>query len=293
MVQLLFNAISAGSLAALVASGLGVVYGILRVFNLALGQTVLMGGYLTWWFHDALHWPLVPSIGAGIVVGALLSWLTYDVFMAPFARRHPYLPIVTTIALSMMLDGAILMVFGAQPKTIAPEWQATLTLWGATVSWAQIVLCTTTAVLLGGTAWMLGHTRLGRQLRATAQHHEAAGALGIRADHLQRILVIVSGTLACAGGVFIGIDQNLTPTLAFPLTIKAYAAVIAGGMGNLWGTVACAFGIALIEQLAVGTPWWFGTYIPAGYQSLPALVIIIAFLLWKPEGLFGHVTRRA
>ena len=81
--------------------------------------------------------------------------------------------------------------------------------------------------------------------------------------------------------------------LAFPITIKAYAALIAGGKDNFWGTILAAYLIAMIEQVAVGTPWFFGSYISAGYQSTIALLFIIVVLLIKPTGLFSRRLRTA
>jgi len=104
---------------------------------------------------------------------------------------------------------------------------------------------------------------------------------------------VLSGVFAAAGGIFIGIDQNLTPTLAFPITIKAYAAIIAGGKGNFWGAIVCAYLIALLEQVVVGIHWFGVFYIPAGYQQTVALLFIIVFLLLKPTGIFGSVSRSA
>src|SRR3989344_3630302 len=109
--QLLVNALIAGSLAALMAGGLALVYGVLGVFNLALGQLALIGGYFTWWFHQQAHLPLPLSILLGMVVGGLVSWASFELAIAPFYRRHRFLPLVTTIALSMILDSLILLVF--------------------------------------------------------------------------------------------------------------------------------------------------------------------------------------
>ena len=108
---------------------------------------------------------------------------------------------------------------------------------------------------------------------------------------MHRLIFVMSGMLATCGGIFIGIDQNLTPVLAFPITIKAYAAVIAGGRGNFWGAIICAYLIALLEQFAVGVKWFGAFYIPAGYQQSVALVFIIFFLLYKPTGLFAGRAR--
>ena len=136
-------------------------------------------------------------------------------------------------------------------------------------------------------------TAFGRKIRAVVQNDHAAMSLGIRAPVLHRFIFILSGILAGLGGIYLGIDQNLTPVFAFPITIKAYAAIIAGGQGNIWGAIICAYLIALLEQLLVGIHWFGAFYVPAGYQQTVALLFIILFLLFKPTGLFADKARSA
>lgn len=290
--QLLINGLIAGSLAALLAGGLALVYGVLGVFNLALGQTVLFGGYITWWLVAIAGWPLPLAVLGGLVGGALLAWITFEMFIVPFYKRHRFLPLVTTIAWSLILDGSILLLFQERPVSIIPGLQRMIDLDGARISPEQIVLIAATLFLLFFLAYVLHSTAFGRRIRAVVQHPEAAMSLGVPAPLLHRLLFVVSGVLASAGGIFIGIDQNLTPTLAFPLTIKAYAAIIAGGKGNVWGAILCAYLIAFLEQFIVGIRWFGVFYVPAGYQATVALIVIIVFLLWRPQGLFS-VARRA
>ena len=291
--QLLVNALIAGSLAALMAGGLALVYGVLGIFNLALGQLALVGGLSTWFLHQQLHFPLFPSIVGGIVTGGLVTWLTFEVAVAPFYRRERTLPLVTTIAWGMILDAMIILIFQEQPKNILTRSKHFLAIDSIRISVEQLLLIAVTLVFVCGVAWILHSTSFGRKIRATVQHPDAARSLGISSSLLHRIVFIGSGVLAACGGIYIGIDQNLTPTIAFPVTIKAYAALIAGGKDNFWGTILAAYIIALIEQLAVGTPWWFGSYISAGYQSVVALLFIIIVLLIKPMGLFSHKARAA
>ena len=97
--QLLINGLIAGSLAALLAGGLALVYGVLGVFNLALGQMALIAGYSTWWLHQVIGFPLAVSIIGGLLIGAVISWLCFEIFINPFYKRHRFLPIVTTISL--------------------------------------------------------------------------------------------------------------------------------------------------------------------------------------------------
>lgn len=291
--QLFFNGLIAGSLAALIAGGLALVYGTLGVFNLALGQMVLIGGYTTWWFHQELGLSLPFSVIGGILIGIATSWVAFEIFIRPFYRRHRFLPLVTTISMSMILDALILLLFEERPKNILSDAKHMYSLLGASISAEQILLILATCVLLAVFAMVLHSTPFGRRLRAVVQNDIAAMSLGIRAFALHRLLFIASGILAACAGIFIGIDQNLSPLLAFPLTIKAYAAVIAGGKGNFWGAVLCAYLIAFLEQIIVGIRWFGLFYVPAGFQQTVALVFIILLLLFKPAGLFGTRARSA
>ncbi len=290
--QLLLNAIIAGSFAALMAAGLSLVYGVLGVFNMALGQLALFSGYATWWLVSVADLPLAVAVLLGLSAGALLTWLSFELTVVPFYKRHRFLPLVTTIALSMVLDGLLIMLFHENPKSIDTGGRHALQVGGLALSAEQVILIALTVGFIALLAWVLAATSFGRRIRATVQHPAAAESLGINAPLLHRLVFILSGVLAGCAGIFQGIDLNLTPTMGFAITIKAYAALIAGGKESLKGTILCAYGIALLEQLAVGIPW-FGLYIPSGYQSTVALVIIIVMLLIKPEGLFGSRVRRA
>lgn len=289
--QLLVNGLLAGSLLALIASGLALVYGVLGVFNLALGQLALIGGYAAWWLHIPLGLPLILSIPLGAAIGGIVTWLSFEVAVAPFYRRHRFLPLVTTIALGMILDAIILLFFEERPRAILPGAKHIMDIAGIRIAGEQLSLIAATMFFLLGLAWLLRRTAIGRRIRATVQHPEAARSLGINAPLLHRVVFVGSGILAALGGIYVGIDQNLTPTLAFPLTIKAYAALIAGGKDNLWGTILMSYVIALLEQLFIGIPWAAGHYLPAGYQSIVALLFIIGILLLKPTGLFSSTSR--
>lgn len=288
--QLLINALIAGSLAALIAGGLALVYGVLGVFNMALGQMVLFGGYLTWFLHQSLGMSLFPSILGGLMGGGVLTLLTFEIFIKPFYRHHRFLPLVTTIALSMILDAVLLLWFKESPKSILPGLKQMHEVLGGRISTEQLMLIGFTLLALCAFAYIFHMTPFGRRIRAVTQHDSAAMSLGINAPILHRFVFVLSGLFAAAGGIFIGIDQNLTPTFAFTLTIKAYAAIIAGGKGNIWGAIICAYLIALLEQLVVGIHWFGSFYVPAGYQQTVALAFIIILLLFRPEGLF--VTRQ-
>lgn len=291
--QLLINALIGGSFAALLAGGLTLVYGVLRVFNISHGQLALVGGYTTWWLHQVAHVPLVPSILGGVLTAAFVTWICFEVAIAPFYRRHPFLPLVSTIAFSIILDAFFPLLFGESTKSIVNSSGGTMAIGDALITYHQLILIAFTLVLLACTGLILFATPFGRRVRASVQQPEAARSLGIASGRLHRIVFISSGVLAGLAGIYMGIDQNISPAFSFPLTIRAYAAVIAGGKDNLWGTVLAAYIISLLEQMAVGLPWWFGSYIPAGYQGSVALVVVMVVLLFLPNGLFTPRSRTA
>ncbi len=288
--QLLINAAIAGSFAALMAAGLSLVYGVLGVFNMALGQIALAGGYGAWWLLMKVGLPFPFAVLGGAFIAAAVTWASFEFFVAPFYKRHRFLPLVTTIALSMILDGILLYLFKEDPKSISTGGKHLVSLGSAVFSIEQGALVIITVLFLSALAWMLVGTSFGRLIRATVQHSSAAESLGINARFLHRIVFIMSGVLAGFAGIYLGIDQNLTPVLGFSITIKAYAAIIAGGKNSLKGAVIFAYLIAFLEQIAIGVPW-FGFYIPAGFQSTVALLIIIVMLLIRPQGFFGSKLR--
>lgn len=290
--QLIINGLIAGSFAALLASGLAFVYGLLGFFNFSLGQIALFTGYMTWWLHRSLELPFALSLLGGVMSGGVLTMIVFELSVAPFYRRHNFLPLVTTIAMSIILDGILLMLFHEYPRSIIAGTKQFFDIGSLRFSLEQCVLVFSTVTFLSLLAFFLARTSLGRRVRATVEHPEAAESLGINIRFLHRAVFVMSGILAGLGGIYLGIDQNLTPTLGFAITIKAYAALIAGGKKSLKGTILCAYAIAFLEQFAVGIPF-FGYYIPAGYQGSVALLVIIAFLLYKPEGLFGSKLRTA
>jgi branched-subunit amino acid ABC-type transport system permease component len=235
--------------------------------------------------------PFLLAVCGGIGVTIVVSLVSFFVFVKPFYKIHRFLPIVTTIALSMMLDATILLFFHERPRTMFPGVKRIFSFWDMHVNVAQVTLMLLTLLLLMVLAFVLHSTAFGRRLRAVVSNDHAATSLGIATRPLHLLLYTVSAVLATCGGIFISIDQSLSPTLAFSITIKAYSAIIAGGKGNIWGAILCAYLIALLEQLIVGIHWFSFFYVPAGFQSSIALIIIILFLLFKPSGLFVRTAR--
>jgi branched-subunit amino acid ABC-type transport system permease component len=185
------------------------------------------------------------------------------------------------------------MVFGVNVRSLSDG--AELSSWefyGMYITPVQVVIISSALgvlVLLGLTVHC---TSLGRKLRALSENISAAQAMGIRVQRINLVVFVVCAVLAAFAGVLVGYETNLQPTMGSAYTIKAFAAMILGGLGNVWGTVAGSYLLGLVENLAIGLD--FGGYsLPAGYKDAFAFLIILLILLLRPQGLFGSRARSA
>lgn len=290
--QLLVNGLITGSIYALGAVGLVLSYKILGVLNFAHGHLLMTGGYFFFLFSVLLDYPPLFSIPLTVVCLALLGIITNTVFIAPFARLSPLLPFVTTLAFGIMLESLVSIGFGVDVKSLgAGELGESLALGPIFITQLQIGIIISAFLLLGGLALVMQKTSIGRRLRALSEHPLAAESLGIPFRSIATIVVVVSTIAAGFAGIMIGLETTLQPTMGGVYTIKAFAAMLLGGLGNFWGAVVGSYLLGMIENLSIGLD--FGAFsLPAGYKDAFAFVIILLVLLVKPEGLFGKARRR-
>ena len=308
--QLLVNALIAGSIYALAASGLSLIYGLLRVMNFAHGHLMMVGAYVFYFFTvsiaetgssgGSVAWlpagmgPVQLSLFAAAILSALVmiavGLLCLKIFITPFHELSFVLPFVTTLALSNILEALISMYFGVNVKSLSPGTAArSIEISGVFITPIQILIIISSIVLLSVIAFVVHATSWGRKIRALREHGAAAQSLGTNRALVNGVVFVVATLLAAYAGILVGYETNMQPTMGTTYTIKAFAAMVLGGLGNLWGTVVGAYLLGLVENLAIGLD--FGGYsIPAGYKDAFAFMIILLVLLFKPEGLFN--TRR-
>lgn len=291
--QLLLNALITGSIYALASSGLALTYGLLRILNFAHGHLMMLGAYIFYFFAvEQQLYTAESSVLTSLCVTALGA-IVLGVFILPFSRGNSLLPLVTTIALGSILEALVSMRFGvavrALPLTDAGQ---SLELGGVFITPLQIIIILSAVAIFAVLGFVVHSTPLGRSMRALAEHPQAAQGLGISRASVLLGAFTVSMLLGAYAGVLVGYETNLTPTMGSSYSLKAFAAMILGGLGNIWGTVAGAFILGLVENLSIGLD--FGGYsLPAGYKDAFAYAIILCVLLFRPQGLFGTAERRA
>ena len=291
--QLLVNSLITGSIYALAASGLCLSFAMLKVLNFAHGHMMMLGAYMYLMFALDLEQSFIVASVLAALAMALVGALTLTIFVNPFVRFSPLLPFVTTLALASIVEAIVSMVFGVNVRSLSTgdelaSWEFS----GVFVTPIQILIIISAVAILTAMAVVIHLTGLGRRIRALAENSRASQTLGIQARRINFGVFIIGTILAAYAGVLVGYETNLQPTMGNAYTIKAFAAMILGGLGSVWGTVIGAYILGFVENMAIGLD--FGGYsLPAGYKDAFAFIIILCVLLVRPQGLFGSRTRSA
>ncbi|MCS7261280.1 MAG: branched-chain amino acid ABC transporter permease [Anaerolineae bacterium] len=279
-VQLLVNGVIAGGTYALAAVGYSMVYGALKFINFAHGSIAMVGAYITFVLVMMANVPLVPAFLGSMLLTAMLGVMVERVAYRPLRRAPKLASLTTAIAVSFVLDAAVMIVMGADIRTFSLTGLRSYQLGPIYITPVQGAIILTSLVFMVGLYWLLTRTKLGKAIRAVADGISLAEVSGIDTNLIISAVFAIGSALAAASGALIGMDTNLQPTMGFIITVKAFAAVVLGGLGNVWGAVVGAFLIGIVENTGV----WF---IPPVWKDSIAYGILILVLFLRPSGIFG------
>ena len=284
--QTIVDAVGLGAVYALMAVGIGLVFGVLRLVNFAYGQLVMAGAY-TLAFTAA--WPVAASIAACFVVVVALSMLMDRVVFRPLRGQSPAVMLVTTFAIAFMLQAIALMIdirddtIGEIATSIASFNQAT-TVAGVDIRKITIAAVIVAAVTLGLLALLLTRTTIGLHMRAASTDFGTARLLGVRANRVIGFAVFLSGLLAATVAVILTVQFPFVgPDFALRETIVVLVGVVVGGIDRLWTATLGGFAIGFATGVINGVlPTDKSVFLPS---AVFALVILV--LLLRPAGLFA------
>jgi branched-chain amino acid transport system permease protein len=282
--QELLNGLTLGATYALVGAAFSLTIGVLGVLNLALSEIFMLGAFVTLSAATAeLPFPLALALGAA--VGALANLVVERVAYRPL-RADPLLPLVGTIACSIVIQGAAVNVWGTDQRTF-PSWSepVSYSFGTITVTPVQLSIWGTALAVLLTLDWLLRRTRLGRNVRAVAENAEVAELLGVSAVDVVRFVFASSGALAAVAGVLVGlIFGQVSPFVGVEVGLKGIAAMVLGGLGNLRATALGGLVLGLTEVLSVA-------YVSSSYRDVIVYGTIVVALLLRPQGLLGSSAR--
>ena len=283
--QQFVNALSLGSLYALIAIGYTMVYGILRLINFAHGDVFMIGGYLAFYAATAFMMPWWVAVIAAIGMTTLFGMGLERVAYRPL-RDSPRISImISAIGASFLIENLAIVLFDARPKAFpVPDFFAsTFVLGDVHISMVSIIIPVVTAIILAALLWVIYRTKTGMDMRAVATDIDAARLMAIDVNRIISFTFAIGSALAAVGGIMWALKYpRLEPLMGIMPGLKCFIAAVIGGIGSIAGAVLGGLLLGLIELMTIA-------FLPelTGYKDAFAFVLLIVVLLVKPTGLLG------
>jgi len=287
--QLLANGLVTGSVIAIAAVGVSIVYGILRLVNFAYGDLMAFGALITYGVNGPLHQSMILAGLAGMAATAVLALLLDFALWRPLrARRAGFMSLfLASIGLALVLRQSLLLFGSAQPRTYRVDPYRVFVLGSVRLSEAQVIAIATAAVTIVAVALFLAYTTTGRVLRAMADDRVLAAVAGIDVGRAIRITWVISGLLAGLAGVLAAlVEYSFDPNFGFQLLLPVFAAVVLGGIGSAYGALAGGLVLGVAQELSTWSGFAGG--VDPVYKPVVAFALLTIALLLRPQGFFGH-----
>jgi branched-chain amino acid transport system permease protein len=286
-VNAIIQGILTGGLYALFACGLSLMFGVMRVVNLAHGDLATVGGYVGVGVIAATHMPFLWSVPIVVAVMALLGYALQRTLIQAAINRGELTTLIVTFGLSMVIENGLLQFFTADSRGIGVNQSIVTDSFSLgsqiQVAWLNVIIFALAVVVLLGLQYYMSSTRYGRLIRAVADDHEAAQLSGADYRHVFGVAAAIAfGTVALAGMAY-GMTTTIDPTTGTQtILLFAFAAVVIGGLGSLWGT--------LLGGIVLGVAQQIGAQLNLSWELLAGYVIFLVVLVVRPQGL---TSRRA
>jgi branched-chain amino acid transport system permease protein len=287
--QLLFAVLVLGSLYALTALGLNLVYGTMRLLNIAHGDLMMIGAYAAFWIitlsglSPLLGLPFVAALTAGVGLA-----LYFGLFRAQLAPDRPIARVEANSLLlffgtSVVIQNVAALFFSATPRAYR-HLDGVIQIGGVAMTESRIATLLIATIVLAGMMAFLRYSSYGLSIKALIQNREAARVVGIDVGKVQAVSIALGFGAAGMAGVLVSLSEQISPFMGFPFTIAAFVVIILGGLGNIKGGIIAGFLLAAIEIYGVALT-------SANARSILLYGIFVAVLILRPEGLLGKARR--
>ena len=282
--QQLINAISLGSLYALLALGLAIVYGVLKVLNFAHGSLVAVTGYIMWLISMELELPFAVAIAAGILGATGVSILTERVAFRPLRGSKYAVMLMSSFAVAIIIENLIRLLIDPRPKglRIPPVFDKVIRIGAFRIGSLSIITLVISLIVMGLLTYFLLRTRWGMALRAAAVDFEVARLVGVPANRIISLAFAIAGLLAgIAAALWVIRVGGIAPTMGLVPIIKAFVANVIGGLGSLPGAVVGGLILGFFDI-------FLKAFLPPGvrpYVEAISLVAVVVILYFRPQGI--------
>jgi len=281
----LINGLTQGSIYALIAIGFVIIFGTMNLVTFAHGEVYMAGAFAGYFALTVWHLPWYIALVLGMAVGWILGYLMEKVAFRPLRGAGHMPPLLITIGLSIMIRDLVHIFFGAENRPVPSIYEQTFEVAGTQVSVLQVLLLAIAAFLIVILRLLIYGTKIGRAMRATAQDHEAAYAMGVNVNRVFSISFSLASCLGGAAGVMVGMYYNAVyATMGGSAGLKGFAACIFGGLTSIPGAILGGLIIGMVENLTV-------QYLASGYRDIVAFLVLVVVLVLRPQGLLGRRMR--
>jgi branched-chain amino acid transport system permease protein len=282
--QAISDALLLAGLYTLMAVGLSLGFGVVRIINFAQGEMIMIGAYGAYWLFTLLGFDPLISLPLLVVVGFCVGWLIFKGLVAKVLNAPHINQILLTFGLGLAIQHLAIVLWTANARSTTPVYATGSDLFGdVLIVYGRLIAFVVAIILIVSLIVWLQLTETGRATRAVAENRSAATLMGINVGKIYALSFGISCALSVATGVVVSFILTITPFMGFPMLVKAIAIVILGGLGSVVGTV--------IGALVLATAETFVSYFVqdgSGWAEGIAFILIAAILLLRPRGILGQ-----
>jgi branched-chain amino acid transport system permease protein len=278
----LLNGVQYGLVLFLVASGLTLVFGILKVINLAHGAFYMLGAYLAYWILSETGSFLFALVG-GVAIAFILGLLLEDLFVRKLYGRDHLAQVLLSFGLILVIDEARQILFGKDVHSVAIPaiFQGSIQLTDVqSYPVYRLWVCLFCLLIAAAIFFLIQRTRIGMMIRAGAENRDMTRALGVPFDRLNRYVFAAGIALSALGGIVVAPISTVFPSMGDRMLILSFVVIVLGGIGSVTG--------AAIGAILIGLTDTFGKVLFPDFASMTIYIVMAAFLLWRPNGLMGR-----
>jgi len=278
----IINGLIIGSMYALIGSGIALIYGTMRVLNLAHGEFYMLGGYFVFFLavtYGLPSWLAIPvAVFATFILGVLVQRLTIHYLLGK--EGWMFSTIAATLGLSIFLQNAALLMFGETFQSVPYYISGMLRVGDIRLPYQRVLIFVVAIATIGVMTYILKKTRLGWAIRATSQDRDAAAVVGIPAQRIYLITFGIAAALGAVAAAMLAPIYAINPWSGLPILLKGFVVVIPGGLGSFPGAIAGGLILGIVEAIGVQLT-------ASEWRDVIAFTLMIAVIWWRPWGLFG------
>lgn len=281
----LVNGIVTGSVYAIVAVGMTMIFGVLRAINFAHGEYYMVGTFGAWVAILYFHLPYPVALAIGVVTTAIIAVVVGKLVMARMVGATAEAGVVATLGISLVLQNVVVLMFGGGYKVFRGGYIHPVSLFGFSLTEQRLLILVVCLLVFAGLELLVLYTRMGKAMRAVSQNTEACTVVGIDVQQVVVWTFVLGAALAALAGVLTApVNVSVYGGMGGLITFKTLPIIVMGGLGNVRGTLVAAMLLGVSESLVAG-------YIGLQFRDSVGFATLILMLMWRPHGLFSTQAR--